>query len=397
MKEKEKEKDLETVVKDLASLKLQLEAKDSEHKQALFRLSQSESAVEELLAQIMSSGFEKDVYLSECRAHKARAEELELKMKDMSSDHTLESARIREQLSCALAELRAAQGEIFSLETEVVAARDAKVEALRRVEMVESALNAERFKSEELSRNLESVENLEKTVLEKNEVIAELELQVEKASKGIANDSAMEVKKLESELELQERKNWDQSGYISLLETEIKQLKQEVSKCNEEDSKAQEEIALLKAELHRQKSKTAEAEAAEARAISDKLSLNLVLEQLALESRVHDKMAEERRREEQELEGVKRKLESAMQKVGEFRTRAEQAISRAEAAEKAKATLESRIVRWRELKEKKKQAIAALREDSIYRDKMNNKFEYDSPVKSPTNVQPLGKVLNMEF
>nr|GMD32611.1 WEB family protein At1g12150-like [Ipomoea batatas] len=299
--EQEKEKDLETVLKEFASLKLQLEAKDSAHKQALFRLSQNESAVEELLVQIMTSGFEKDVYLNECRLHKDRAEELELKMKEMS-DHTItESARLREQLSCAVAELRAAQAEIFRLETQA-----------------------------------------------------------------------------------------------------IKHLKHKINKGNEDENpNPQEEIALLKAEIHKQKSKTAESEAAEARAISDKLSLTLVLERLALESKQH-KIAEEIREEREsdqlrELERLNREVEIAMQKVGEFRTRAEQAISRAEAAENAKARLENRIMRWRELKEKRKQALAALREDSIAREKMNKLeeyYDYGSPVT--TIVEPLGKICRQE-
>ncbi|XP_031092767.1 WEB family protein At1g12150-like [Ipomoea triloba] len=333
--EQEKEKDLEAVLKEFASLKLQLEAKDSAHKQALFRLSQNESAVEELLAQIMSSAFERDVYLNECRLHKDRAEELELKMKEMS-DHTItESARLREQLSCAVAELRAAQAEIFRLETQAVAAGDAKAEALRRAETAEKKIR-------------------------------------------------------------------DQSDHITSLETQIKHLEHEINRDNEDNnSNAQEEIALLKAEIHKQKSKTAESEAAEARAISDKLSLTLVLERLALESKQH-KIAEEIREEREsdqlrELERLNREVEIAMQKVGEFRTRAEQAISRAEAAENAKARLENRIMRWRELKEKRKQALAALREDSISREKMD-KFEYydyGSPVT--TIVEPLGKVLKMKF
>nr|GMD35825.1 WEB family protein At1g12150-like [Ipomoea batatas] len=334
--EQEKEKDLETVLKEFASLKLQLEAKDSAHKQALFRLSQNESAVEELLVQIMTSGFEKDVYLNECRLHKDRAEELELKMKEMSEHTITESARLREKLSCAVAELRAAQAEIFRLETQAVAAGDAKAEALRRAETAEKKIQ-------------------------------------------------------------------DQSDHITSLETQIKHLEHEINRDNKDDnSNAQEEIALLKAEIHKQKSKTAESEAAEARAISDKLSLTLVLERLALESKQH-KIAEEIREEREsdqlrELERLNREVEIAMQKVGEFRTRAEQAISRAEAAENAKARLENRIMKWRELKEKRKQALAALREDSIAREKMNKLeeyYDYGSPVT--TIVEPLGKVLKMKF
>ncbi|XP_030531779.1 protein WEAK CHLOROPLAST MOVEMENT UNDER BLUE LIGHT 1-like [Rhodamnia argentea] len=94
----------------------------------------------------------------------------------------------------------------------------------------------------------------------------------------------------------------------------------------------------------------------------------------------------------QEVEILKRELEAASSRIGEFRTRAEQAASRAEAAENAKSALEDQLRRWREQKQRRKAAVQALREESISRE--FNPPTYDS---TPTSHIPLFKILNMKF
>ncbi|KAF8037369.1 hypothetical protein BT93_B0319 [Corymbia citriodora subsp. variegata] len=95
----------------------------------------------------------------------------------------------------------------------------------------------------------------------------------------------------------------------------------------------------------------------------------------------------------QEVEVLKRELEAASARIGEFRTRAEQAASRAEAAENAKAALEDQIRRWREQKQRRKAAWAALREESISTEII------DPPTfdRTPATHTPLFKILNMKF
>lgn len=82
-----------------------------------------------------------------------------------------------------------------------------------------------------------------------------------------------------------------------------------------------------------------------------------------------------------------------MAKIMEFRTRAEQAIGRAESAEKAELVLEDQLMQWQEKRQRKKAALAALREESALR-KYSPPITYDQTVLTHP---PLGKVLNMKF
>lgn len=98
--------------------------------------------------------------------------------------------------------------------------------------------------------------------------------------------------------------------------------------------------------------------------------------------------------EKHEMEILKKELESANAKITEFRNRAEQAVSRAEMAEKAKAGLEDRLRKRNEHKQKRKAALAALREVSAPRGYDSTHPTYSI---SPSTHPPLGKVLNMKF
>ncbi|KAF5730179.1 protein WEAK CHLOROPLAST MOVEMENT UNDER BLUE LIGHT 1-like [Tripterygium wilfordii] len=93
-----------------------------------------------------------------------------------------------------------------------------------------------------------------------------------------------------------------------------------------------------------------------------------------------------------EIETLKKELEVAMVKLGEFRTRAEQAASRAESAEKAKAALEDQVRKWRKQKQRRKAALAALKEECTPQAFSPPKYD-----NRPETYQPLGKVLNMKF
>ncbi|XP_075112775.1 uncharacterized protein LOC107820750 isoform X2 [Nicotiana tabacum] len=513
----EKEKDIGSVLKDLANLKIQVEAKDSAHKQALVKLDHHENTADELCSLLMSSELEKEIYMIECRGLRIHVVELESRIQEMA-DQMLESVKMREQLSHAIGELNATQGELLVAERELVAARDAKLEALTQVEVMESALSMEKLKTEELLRNvsklnesvsrlsmtateteenttllyergaeleleaanakeeveflrnqLEIMQDLENELLDKSALIDSLRIELQQvnelhvSSEKATSDAVSEVKKLKDDMELQERKNWDQSGYISLLESELRQLKGELNKANQEaarananvgtisieleqfkkemvetrekESEAQVEIAFLQSELHKGRSKIAAAEVADSVAKSEKSALHLALQQLALEAeeakkenkrlKEASKDSEETQNEESEepkekakayitipreeyeqlikkkepvydepneIQALKKELKTATVKISELRTRAEQAISRAEAAEKGKATLEDQIKRWKEHKERKKAALAALREESISKEIA----EYKADI-TPKTLQPLGKVLKMKF
>ncbi|KAG7023210.1 WEB family protein, partial [Cucurbita argyrosperma subsp. argyrosperma] len=93
-----------------------------------------------------------------------------------------------------------------------------------------------------------------------------------------------------------------------------------------------------------------------------------------------------------ELEKLKKELEAANIRIGEFRSRAEQAATRAEMAEKAKEAVEDQLRKWREHKQRRKAALAAMKEVSA-----PPKFKPPMHEGSSTTYQPLGKVLNLKL
>ncbi|KAL6175462.1 hypothetical protein ACLB2K_052103 [Fragaria x ananassa] len=101
-----------------------------------------------------------------------------------------------------------------------------------------------------------------------------------------------------------------------------------------------------------------------------------------------------------ELERLKEELEAASEKVSHFRSRAEQAVTRAVLAEAAKAGLEDQIRRWREHRQKRRAALNALREVAApkeYGYHAPQEFslpEYDEIEKENP---PLGQVLDLKF
>ncbi|KAK4437018.1 hypothetical protein Salat_0035700 [Sesamum alatum] len=486
--EVEKEREVESLEKELANLKLQLEAKDSAYKQALLKLDHHHKTADELSILLRNSDSQKDYYIGECREANARLNELESAL-DQLARQLSESGKVKEQLSHVTNELESTRGRLLNMENELVVLQQAKLDSLTQAQAMERTLSEERLKREELLRQasemketivhlkvkadeaerenadvlsakdaeLESLakavsdmkeqlesamkkvkmmHDVENQIVEKSAYIDSLQLQLNAAnelrllSERAGSDAVSELNKLKESMDLQEKKNSDQAAYIGLLETELKTLsaelesanaeacslkefvestKTELEKAREKENDAQVEIALLKSELHKGRSKLA---AAEARAQSEKSALYNALQQMGLEAeetkrenRVLKELAmksgdetsiESHKDDEEtlhengkETEDMKKELEAAMTKIGELRTRAEQAISRAEAAEKAKTALEDHIQRRKERKEKRKAAIAALREESFPIDyDSSESVKYESSSK---NYQPLGK------
>ncbi|KAI9088434.1 hypothetical protein K1719_029883 [Acacia pycnantha] len=89
---------------------------------------------------------------------------------------------------------------------------------------------------------------------------------------------------------------------------------------------------------------------------------------------------------------LKMALEAATAKIGELRTRAEQALSRAELAEKAKADFEQKKKRHSEKKQRRKAAMAALEEEST-----PSQFTPSSSGATPQVYEPLSKILNLRL
>ncbi|TXG51497.1 hypothetical protein EZV62_024021 [Acer yangbiense] len=304
-----------------------------------------------------------------------------------------------------------------------------------------SAIETEKLKYKMLSEKDSEIEDLKNQL----EIMEELENQF--LFRSIFADFL--------ELELKQSNELLNSSKIatSRAQNDLKQLKAEMEEVKTRESEAQIEVALLKSELHRGRSKIAAAEAAEARVKSVNSGLYRAVQELAVEAEKvkmenqklkqgDDKTVEfefinnpqadykseneydahitisieeyeslikkaekidqilvsssvkecDKSEYEYELQKLKKELEVTMAKIGEFRSRAEQAITRAEKAEKAKATLEDRLRRWQQQKETRKAALVALREECAPKEHSFPTYE-----KLPATYQPLGKVLNMKF
>ncbi|XP_052176925.1 WEB family protein At1g12150-like [Diospyros lotus] len=505
----ERENDLQGLLKGLANHKVQLEAKDSAYKQALLKLDQHQKTSDELAVMLKNYEFEKDIYMSECKQGRMKIHNLESNMKQIS-DQLSESVKMREQLSVFGAELKATRAELLRMESELAAARDEKLGALSKAEIVETELRTEKGRTGEL---LKQVLDLEEAIVhlklaaaeEEKEMSArlsekevELGLAMRKAAEAMEQVESMrnelealqdldnqlaaksgtmeeqhrdgiytELNRLKLELAAQERKNSDQIGRTTeeandLQNSETERLMSEMEKMaiqmeemRARETEAQVEIAMLKSELHKGRSKVAAAEAAEARALSEKLARNLAVQQLALEAeeakrevgRLRAKAAAGRAAQQElaesaeyvkigkeeyealikkaasEAQGggvvvpvpqnknlvygmetnLRKELEMAMVKIGELRSRAEQAASRAEAAEKAKAALEEQKRSRQERRERRKAAWAALKEETGDYPLMEEESSINGGrighhhQDSPKTDQPLFQVLNMKF
>lgn len=412
--ELKKESEVESLEKEVANIKVQMEAKDNIYKQALVMIDHLQKTADDLSILLNKSDLQKDFYINESREAKMRIKELESALEQ--SAHCLsESQKAQQQL---MNDLESKQNQLMNMETEHKA--------------LERAL---KLQNEELVRQSETMHDLENRVMEKSAQFDSLEMELQQlnmlhvSSEKVASNAIFEANKVREEMEAHEKTRLEQAGYIDLLETEVKQLrieleheKTELEKSKEQENEGQVEIAMLKFELHKGRAKLAAAEAAETRAQAQKSALYNALQQMGLEAEEMNKenrllkesmqSADECEIEEtvekvvndlfdEEMEKLRRDLEVAMSKMGELRTRAEQAMSRADAAEKAKAVLEEQIRKRKDHKMRRRAALAALREESVARSDDNTYNDITDTIKHDTSAnksyQPLGKVLNMKF
>nr|POE84923.1 hypothetical protein CFP56_48352 [Quercus suber] len=104
-------------------------------------------------------------------------------------DQLVETAKIREQLSHVLSELKATQSELLSMETELSVARDSNLKAMTRAELMETTSNTEKEKTEELLKRISDLsEDIAKSKLaaieaekEKLVVLSEKDAEIELA------------------------------------------------------------------------------------------------------------------------------------------------------------------------------------------------------------------------
>ncbi|KAI7984896.1 hypothetical protein LOK49_LG14G00594 [Camellia lanceoleosa] len=234
---------------------------------------------DELSTLMENSEFEKDISTNTGREVMTGIEKLESKMKKME-DQLFEAKKIRQQLSHVTSELKTTRAIVLSVETKLEAATDAKLEALKQTELKETELQIEKEKNKSLlmrvsemnetimqsrvaaieaekekfvvlsakeaeielekakaleaeekleymRKELQVLEDLENQIMVKSKAIESLKVELNQAnelqqlSEKAASDAINEINQLKSDLEMQERKNMDQSDYVELLENEV--------------------------------------------------------------------------------------------------------------------------------------------------------------------------------
>jgi chromosome segregation ATPase len=309
----EKEKDVETLLKDLANYKVQMAAKDSAYSQLLLKLEHYQKSSEELSILLKKSEVERDVYCEDCREARTRIHELEAKVKEMT-DELLETGKIREKLTHVLSELKSTEEEILGMETQLATAREVNLKALAEAELMATAANMEKKRSEELvkhvaelneailvsklasieaekekcmvlsdkdarlesamemaaqaqeqvedmKKRLEIMQELENQLLAKSVLVDSLQAELNQASELLSSsnktvsDAVKDLNQLNADLIVKERDNSDHTFYFGALETELNQLEAELKNENEEASHLSRNMEILMDELQEAKTK----------------------------------------------------------------------------------------------------------------------------------------------
>ncbi|KAJ6868739.1 hypothetical protein NC651_033733 [Populus alba x Populus x berolinensis] len=297
----EKEKDVETLLKDLANYKMQMAAKDSASSQLLLEQDHFQKSSEELSILLKNSEVERDVYCEECREARTRIHELEAMVKEMT-DELLETGKIREKLTHVLSELKATEEEILSMETQLATAREVNLKALAEAELTATAANMEKKRSEELlasieaekekcmvlsdkdarlelgmamaaqaqeqvedmKKRLEIIQELENQLLAKSILVDSLQAELNQASELVSSsnktvsDAVKDLNQLKADLIVNERDNSDQTFYFGAWETELNPLKAELKNENEEASHLSRNVEILVDELQEVRTKICE-------------------------------------------------------------------------------------------------------------------------------------------
>ncbi|XP_054807124.1 uncharacterized protein LOC129309540 isoform X2 [Prosopis cineraria] len=356
------EKEVEDLKKDFANCKLQLEAKHAAYVQALRKVEHYQRLNSDLFILLKKSDSQRKKHMNEGNDRRAGIDELESMMKEM--DDQSANPKFREQISQLLSELKAREGMLLKKEGELLAAKDSELKAQTKIEEMETAFNIEKEEKRQILQKLE-------------------ELKVEIKQREDRNDMGQK-----------ERKSMDQTVYIEALETGLNQLKQEVVNAKKEANGLNSTTESLIGEMNKIKEKDIEA-AGESNTESNNDHITIPLKEYEsltrkVEQANEAKAAMKKSGSQSETAMLKMELEAATAKIGELRARADQALSRAELAEKAKADLEDKLKRHREKKQRRKAAMAALEEEST-------PAQFTPPGATPQVYEPLSEILNLKL
>ncbi|CAL1381535.1 unnamed protein product [Linum trigynum] len=352
-------KDMNGLSKELSNCKLQLEAKDSEQSQLLHRIEHYKNTVEQLTLVLQNCESDKEFHIQQHHEATLRLNELEPRARELGD----QAVKLREQLSDVLHQLKCSQDEMLGIQAELAALKDEKNKALARAEAMESMSNSNKGRAEELLKQVADAQV--EMALVKSELI-------KMRSKVVVAEAVEARAKKQGGLGLVKRPmHLTPTPQLHGPQHNIQCIASEGNNSTDENCEGGGGKVMIS---------LADYEALVERASTANQSL----------WKGYDQSASELRAE----------LEGAMSKIGDLRTRAEQAVTRADAAEKAKVEVEEALRKLRERKQKRKAALAALREESL-----SAKFirlpttatTYCAPNKSVESSQPLGKILNLTY
>ncbi|QHO20668.1 hypothetical protein HN873_036647 [Arachis hypogaea] len=395
--------------------------------QALLKLEHNQKKIHELSTLLKKCDLERKKNMNDDPTTKHETETESSKMKEMAELSSLEAAKLRDQLSHVLSELKATQRELLNKETELVAARDFKLKAIADAEEMRNALEIEKEQKEEIMKQVKELSE----VIHSSKLDDAIEAERENFAAVLSEKderialAEQELEDMRNQIEQNERKIMDQSTQIGIMEIYMNQLKEEAISAKEEINGLNNAIESVTGELQKAK---IELNMYKERDIESQVEIALLKSQfqehrlayihqehenqdwqgeLNMITRIGSGSEEVRMNMENkngeiavvaagaelpcELASMKKELRMAAAKMAELRGRAEQALSRAEVAEKAKAALEDKIARHREHRQRRKAALTALKEESNPK-----QFSPSSPDSTLTLQQPLGKVLNLK-
>ncbi|KAH1132464.1 hypothetical protein GYH30_011350 [Glycine max] len=342
------EKEFEVLTKELADCKVQLEAKHAAHLQALLKLEHNQKMINELSTLLKKSDIERNKNVNECSECKALKDELESKMKEMADQNLETTAKAeKEQKEELLQQVKELNEVIYDSKLDAIKSEQEKLAILsekeEKIELATKATSQVQQQLEDMTKHAEMLQGLQNQPMDKSTRVETLVLSEDSAPKFV-NDSGQ----LSIDMELKERKIMDQYVYIETLEMELTQV----------------EIALLKSQFqehrlaHKNGQVTEVSKVDHSKAEAEERNSENNNDHVTSRNGAQGSVGEVKRFSELAL--MEKELENASGKISELRARGEQALSKAEFAENAKAALEDKIRRHREHMQRRRAALTAL-------------------------------------
>eukprot|EP00268_Persea_americana_P066753 TRINITY_DN9127_c0_g1_i1.p1 TRINITY_DN9127_c0_g1~~TRINITY_DN9127_c0_g1_i1.p1 ORF type:complete len:574 (+),score=196.26 TRINITY_DN9127_c0_g1_i1:213-1934(+) len=302
----EEDRELDFVLKELASYKVQLEIQESANMQALLKLEGCQKTIEELSAQVKKSEADRDKYIKEFEKAKNHKDILETENKEITTP-LLDSKKAQELVFSSVNDLKATQG---LLKEQLSAAEESEQAALNQFMLMETAVDIEKRKAEEL---LKHVSELNETILLSKLAATEAEkekaaillkkdeeihlaaseamqahdqlegmrkqldeakdLENELLNKSLLFDSLQselahvkesyisainDLNRLKLEMECLEKYNSERAIYMESMETELKQSQEELLNATEEINSLKHQIEAVTVDMQKSRENLAE-------------------------------------------------------------------------------------------------------------------------------------------